>query len=144
MFENINFMEKTFFLTSKLNICQILQFFLMIIFRFSVKTLKKICFCLFESLKSVKILSLRFKENQMLHHIAYRKKKNRIDKFCFEKLLATSGVFAQEKMLNFCCKKSFRRTSNARKCYTCLKMLSVFFSWQKKKLGFWRGPESRS
>jgi hypothetical protein len=41
----------------------------MIIFRFSVKTLKKICFCLFEGLKSIKILSLQFKENQVLNQI---------------------------------------------------------------------------
>jgi len=33
---------------------------------------------------------------------------------------------------------------NARKCHTCVKMLSVFFFLAKKKFGFWHGPESTS
>ena len=48
-----------------------LQFFLTTIFRFTVKTLKKFYFCLFESIKTVKILSLWFKENHMLNHIEW-------------------------------------------------------------------------
>jgi hypothetical protein len=69
VFENINSMVKIFFLASKSHLCQILQIFLTNIFRFSVKTLQKICVCSFENLYEIKYLSLRFKENKMLHYV---------------------------------------------------------------------------
>ena len=101
MFENIIFMEEIFFLTSKFHICQILQFFLTVIFRFTVKTLKKIYFCLFESVKSIKILSLQFKENHMLNHIVSKISKKIIffSNFCLKKSSRVGRSIQSENLI---------------------------------------------
>ena len=73
--------------------------------------------------------------------------------FSVKKKIFWSGIFWESGNLTFLFQKismtpshCLRRKSgtNARKHYTCLKMLSVFFSWQQKIIIFLQKTESRS
>ena len=73
----------------------------MTIFRFSVKTLKKICFCSFESLYKIKNLSLQFKENQILHHIDFcHRFKNYVKYIMFKELLVQKYIATETNLID--------------------------------------------
>jgi hypothetical protein len=57
-------------------------------------------FCLVKFRASVQLKKNSERDSKVFTTLPYRK-KNRIDKFCFENFLTSSGLFTEEKLLSF-------------------------------------------